>query len=48
MGGLVSTVGRASWRVGLRVACLGLLFGPLTALLVHCMVTLRPARWCCG
>jgi methyl-accepting chemotaxis protein len=41
MGVGVSTLGGASWGVGLRVAGLGLLFGPLTALLVHCLVTLR-------
>ncbi|WP_224366191.1 methyl-accepting chemotaxis protein [Hyalangium versicolor] len=41
LGALVCTVDGVSWHTGLRVAYLGLLFGPITALLVHCLVTLR-------
>jgi methyl-accepting chemotaxis protein len=41
LGVVVATAGGAGWRAGLGVAGLGLLFGPITALLVHCLVTLR-------
>jgi methyl-accepting chemotaxis protein len=41
LGVAVATAGQAGWLVGLRVAGLGLLFGPITSLLVHCLVTLR-------
>ncbi|MFL5350636.1 MAG: methyl-accepting chemotaxis protein [Hyalangium sp.] len=40
-GVLVGTIGGAGLSAALRVASLGLLFGPITALLVHCLVTLR-------
>jgi methyl-accepting chemotaxis protein len=39
--GVAAMILQADWRAGLRVAGLGLLFGPITSLLVHCMVTLR-------
>jgi methyl-accepting chemotaxis protein len=41
LGVAVAMTGQADWRAGLSVAGLGLLFGPITSLLVHCMVTLR-------
>ncbi|HEX8704751.1 MAG TPA: methyl-accepting chemotaxis protein, partial [Myxococcaceae bacterium] len=44
LGVAVWTVGGAGWRMGLAVMGLGVLFGPITALLVHCLVTLRARR----
>ncbi len=44
LGGVVGLAGGVGWSAGLRVAGLGLLFGPITALLVHCLVTLRARR----
>jgi methyl-accepting chemotaxis protein len=41
LGVAVGMTDEADWRAGARVASLGLLFGPITSLLVHCMVTLR-------
>ncbi|HYH99872.1 methyl-accepting chemotaxis protein [Hyalangium sp.] len=41
MGVVVAFVGPGGWRAGMSVAGLGVLFGPITALLVHCLVTLR-------
>jgi methyl-accepting chemotaxis protein len=41
LGVAVAMTDQTDWRAGLRVAGLGLLFGPITSLLVHCMVTLR-------
>ena len=35
---------RAAGAPGDRLACLGVLFGPFTALLVHCLVTCGPAQ----
>jgi methyl-accepting chemotaxis protein len=44
LGLAVWVVGGAGFGVGLSVAGLGVLFGPITALLVHCLVTLRARR----
>ncbi len=44
LGVTVWTVGGAGWSAGLGIAGLGVLFGPITALLVHCLVTLRARR----
>ncbi|KFE72335.1 methyl-accepting chemotaxis protein [Hyalangium minutum] len=41
LGVVLATGSHAGWRLGLSAAGLGFLFGPITALLVHCMVTLR-------
>jgi len=41
MGVVVAFVSEGGWRAGLSVMGLGFLFGPITALLVHCLVTLR-------
>ncbi|MDY7230547.1 methyl-accepting chemotaxis protein [Hyalangium rubrum] len=44
LGVLVGTMGQGGWSAGLGVAGLGLLFGPITSLLVLCLVTLRARR----
>jgi methyl-accepting chemotaxis protein len=41
LGGVMWGLGGVGWYVAGAIAGLGLLFGPLTALLVHCLVILR-------
>ncbi|MDC0709308.1 methyl-accepting chemotaxis protein [Stigmatella sp. ncwal1] len=41
LGAVVGMVGGGGWSAGLGIVGLGVLFGPITSLLVHCLVTLR-------
>ncbi|NMO14133.1 methyl-accepting chemotaxis protein [Pyxidicoccus fallax] len=44
LGAVMWSSGRVDGGVALRIAGLGLMFGPLTSLLVHCIVILRSRR----